>query len=99
MKKYILPLTILLIFTACSTKVKINKNSIEKRINELYRLTYNSSFKIDKKEALNFAKSAVLYSKFLANSYGVTTHPLIHNTLINLKIKQLHYQFIMEFSL
>ncbi|NVJ53587.1 MAG: membrane lipoprotein lipid attachment site-containing protein [Campylobacteraceae bacterium] len=88
MKKIIFYLSIILLLTACSNKNNLVKNELDKNSKELANLIINSSRYIDKQEAKEFSKSIILYSSFLAKKYEVNTHPLIHNTLINLNLKE-----------
>ncbi|RXJ89057.1 hypothetical protein CRV01_10590 [Arcobacter sp. CECT 8983] len=88
MKNFIFYLSIVLFFAACSNKNALIKNEIKDNSKKLTNLIVNSSSYIDKQEAEEFSKSIILYSSFLAESYGVNTHPLIHNTLINLNLKE-----------
>ncbi|RXK14102.1 hypothetical protein CP965_01250 [Halarcobacter mediterraneus] len=86
MRIYLLSFLFIIFFSACSTK-NISYIKIENKTNSLYKTVTSTSKRIDKEEAKNFSKDIILYSKFLAHSYGVTTYALFHNTLINLGIK------------
>lgn len=94
MKYLILPIFIILFFNACTNKQlshNIEKNYLDEKVNKLSSLIIQSSDYIDRNEAKNFSKDAITYSMFLANKYEVDTHPLFHNTLINLNIKERGY--------
>lgn len=88
MKKVLFYLSIILLFAACSNKNSLIKEEFNKNAKELSNIIINSSASIDKQEAREFSKSIILYSSFLAKNYEVKTHPLIHNTLINLNLKE-----------
>lgn len=88
MKKIIFYLSIILLFTACSNKNILVKKEFTNSSKKLSTLISKSSKHIDKQEAEEFSKNIILYSSFLAKSYEVNTHPLIHNTLINLNLKE-----------
>lgn len=92
--KHILLIIYVLLFSACSIKHEINRTTINENQEEVIRLAnmiQELSEKIDKKESQNIASEAIFYSKKLANEYGVITTPLLHNTLINLNIKEKGY--------
>jgi len=92
---YMKHITVLIIivftFAACGTK-QITKNKIleqkENNILKLYFKVISLSEKIDKQEAKEFSQEVILFSKKLAFEYEVQTPALMHNTLINLGLKQ-----------
>lgn len=88
MKKAIFYITVILLFSACSNKILLSKEQINSSSKELANLIIQSSSKIDKKEAISFSRDITSYSIFLANKYEIYTHPLVHNTLVNLNLKQ-----------
>lgn len=88
MKKALLYIFITIFLTACSNKNNVTKNHLNNNSKKLYNLIIKSSEHIDKNEASDFSENIILYSSFLVKSYKVNTHPLIHNTLINLNLKQ-----------
>lgn len=87
MKKTLLYIFIIIFLTACANKNNVTKNNLNNNSKKLYNLIIKSSEYIDKNEASDFSKNIILHSAFLAKSYKVNTHPLIHNTLINLNLK------------
>jgi len=92
---YMKHITVLIIivftFVACGTK-QITKNKIleqkESNVLKLYSKVISLSEKIDKQEAKKFSQEVIFFSKKLAFEYEVQTPALMHNTLINLGLKQ-----------
>ncbi|MCP4969456.1 MAG: hypothetical protein GY932_02535 [Arcobacter sp.] len=92
MKQLSITIAIIFIFNACSTKYEnINLKQEQKNIIKLTNKILRLSNHIDKEEAKRFSYETINYSKTLAKNYKVTTPALIHNTLINLNIKQKGY--------
>lgn len=87
MKKLLFLFLIIILFNACSFKESIFENK-KNSFNELFLLITNSSLRIDKNEAQKFSQDIINFSSFLAKKYEVNTTALIHNTLVNLKIKK-----------
>ena len=96
--KYIYLIFLIFFLNACSVKYEINlqlnnssenKNSIYKLQKDIEKLSLN----INKNEAKEFAKVAILYSKHLANEYELVSPPLYHNTLVQMGIKKRGYCF------
>ncbi len=91
MKHIIVLIIIVFTFTACGTK-QITKNKLleqkQKNVLNLYSMVISLSEKIDKEEAKKFSQEVIFFSKKLAFEYEIQTPALIHNTLINLGLKQ-----------
>jgi hypothetical protein len=58
-----------------------------KQQSKLYTLLLQTYPKISHQEASLLAREAVTYSQALASKYRVTTPPLFHNFLVNIKLK------------
>ncbi len=91
MKHIVVLIIIVFTFTACGTK-QIIKNEVleqkENNVSKLYSKVISLSEDIDKHEAKKFSQEVIFFSKKLAFEYEVQTPALIHNTLINLGLKQ-----------
>jgi len=98
--KYILPLVFALFFSACS--VKYDTNAVvptqNKKIFNLQKAIGNLSKDVNKEEAQKVAELSVVYSLELANQYELISPPYLHNTLINMNIKErgLCYHFARD---
>lgn len=75
---------LLLLLSACTPH--INPQNLDSNQKKLYTLLIRDKH-IDTKEAHTLAHEAVYYSRQLATRYQVTTPPLVHNFLVNTRIK------------
>lgn len=87
MKHLFFSLLTILLFNACAYKYNIKEDTKTNR-EKLSSLISNSSVNIDKQESKRISKDLISYSLFLAKKYDVNTTALIHNTLVNLEIKE-----------
>ncbi len=70
--------------TACTTHISPDMSVSDQK--KLYRMLTKSG--IDAKEARVLSAEAITQSIKLADKYGVTTPPLFHNFLVNIRAKQ-----------
>ncbi len=81
-------------FVSCSSKHEVDKeykNFSSPQAYEIAKLEHtilSLSSSINKKEAQNLSKILILHSLELANSYGITGTAWMHNSLINLGLKE-----------
>ncbi len=76
-----------LFFTGCSVKHDIHQSIYDGEMKKLSYLIKSISKNIDKKEAQSVAYEAIIYSKKLSNKYNLISPPLLHNSLVNLGLK------------
>jgi len=95
MKQYIYLILILLLFQGCTNTPTLPKqnDTKTKKLETLIR-----SLHVDKKEAKDLARKAIIYSKTLAKKYNLVKPPLFQNFLVNigLRKKGLCWQFAFD---
>ena len=95
MKQYIYLILILFLFQGCTNTPTLPKqNDIKaKKLETLIR-----SLHVDKKEAKDLARKAIIHSKTLAKQYNLVKPPLFQNFLVNigLRKKGLCWQFAFD---
>jgi len=57
------------------------------RTQQLYALLIKYNPKVSRSEAMQLSKTAITYSRTLALKYNANTTPLIHNALVNMKLR------------
>ncbi|MFK5882332.1 MAG: hypothetical protein QM482_08975 [Sulfurospirillum sp.] len=95
MKKYIYPFIFIVFFIGCANNPIRPKpySSKEKKLEILL-----DTLKVDKNEAKDLAKKAVIHSNILAKKYDLVKPPLFQNFLVNigLRKKGLCWQFAYD---
>ncbi|NPA82490.1 MAG: hypothetical protein GXO31_07750 [Epsilonproteobacteria bacterium] len=101
----------LLLFSGCAVKyetaVNIKNGKIyptrisdkeRKKIDKLYSMLISLDPKIDRYEAKELAKTAVLYPIYLSKKYDLVYPPNFHNFLVNINLRQkgLCYQWVED---
>ena len=95
MKQYIYLILILLLFQGCTNTPTLPKqNDIKAKKLE----TLIDSLHVDKKEAKDLARKAIIYSKTLAKQYNLVKPPLFQNFLVNIGLRKrgLCWQFALD---
>jgi len=88
--KFFILLLWLPLFSGCSLTPLTTPTQIElsQNIDRLTKMIENLGTTVDKQEAQNLAKSAILKSRELVKEYDLVSPPLWHNTLVNIGIKK-----------
>lgn len=86
MPKYLLLSPLALFFISCTSH--LNPNTVLPQQNSLYSVLLRTNRSINHAEARTISREAVSYSRNLASKYKVTTPPLVHNFLVNIRAKE-----------
>jgi hypothetical protein len=87
MFKQLVTLFVALFFLGCSVK-SLNATEREQKIQGLREMLVRLSPTVERAEAMEMAKSTVLYSQKLAKDYELVSPPLWQNTLVNFGFKK-----------
>ncbi|NKQ40878.1 MAG: hypothetical protein HF962_04835 [Sulfurovum sp.] len=82
----LLSIAFVLLFVACAPRIDLSVIPTQQK--KLYSALLRSSHQIDHREAEIVSREAILYSRKLAAKYQVSTPPLFHNFLVNIRAKE-----------